>query len=105
MLKLYGASRSRAFRCLWLLEEDAVARHGARLAEGWQRGPLGVLDASLADREFLLGARFTVADLNAAGMFLRPVLAAVDRAPWPRLARWVEAALARPALARVSALP
>ena len=190
MVKLYGASRSRALRCLWLLEElripyeheplrwdtgetreaaflainpnghvpvlvdgetvvweslainhhlvakhggplapdgpgetglafrwsfwamaelegpiDAVARHGAQLAEDWAVGPLGVLDAALADRDWLLGGRFSVADLNVAVMFLRPLLAVVDRTPWPRLERWLAACRARPALERVAELP
>ncbi len=190
MVTLYGASRSRAFRCLWLLEElaipyehvplrwdtgetrqpaflainpnghvpvlvdgetrvweslainhylvekhagplapdgpdetglayrwsfwamaelegpiDAVARHGAVLAEDWADAPLAVLDGALADRDWLLGERFSVADLNVAVMFWRPVLAKVGRSTWPRLERWLAACRARPALARVAELP
>ncbi len=190
MIKLYGASRSRAFRSLWMLEElgvpyqhepvswdsgetrkaaflavnpnghvpvlvdgetvvweslainhylaqrfggalapdgpheaglayrwsfwamgelegpiDAVARRGARLPDGWADGPLGVLDGALAGRDWLVGGRFTVADLNVAVMFLRPLLEKVERRPWPRLERWLSACRGRPALARVAELP
>ena len=84
---------------------DAGARHGAVLAEDWADAPLAVLDGALADRDWLLGERFSVADLNVAVMFWRPVLAKVGRAAWPRLERWLAACRARPALARVAELP
>jgi glutathione S-transferase len=59
--------------------------------------PLRVLDAHLAGRPWLLGERFTVADLNVATvMDLAPQCdIALDR--WPRLQAWHQRCLARPA--------
>jgi glutathione S-transferase len=79
VIRLYGEPRSRAFRCIWTLEE------------------LG-LDYELVPVE----GRFTVADLDVAVMFWRPPLAKVDRSPWPRLEAWLERCRARPAFARMA---
>jgi glutathione S-transferase len=101
--------RAEALRwSFWAMGEiegpvDAVARHAARLADGWAAGALGVLDAALTGVDWLVESRFTVADLNVAVMFRRPLLARVDRAPWPRLAAWIERCEARPACQRMAA--
>lgn len=59
--------------------------------------PFQVLDAHLADRRWVLGDRFTVADLNIATvMDLAPQCdIALDR--WPRLQEWHQRCLDRPA--------
>src|SRR5262249_36915131 len=57
--------------------------------------PFRVLDAALADRDFLLGRDFTVADLNVAAVISRAI--EMDLTATPRLARWLKACLARPA--------
>jgi glutathione S-transferase len=101
--------RAEALRwSFWAMGEiegpvDAVARHGARRADDWATGPLSGLDAALTDADWLVEPRFTVADLNVAVMFWRPVLARVDRGPWPRLRAWIERCTDRPAWRRTAA--
>jgi glutathione S-transferase len=65
--------------------------------------PLRVLDAALAGREWLLGDRFTVADLNVAGVM--HLMKGVDfgYAEHAHVQRWADACYARPALARALA--
>jgi glutathione S-transferase len=101
--------RAEALRwSFWAMGEiegpvDAVARHRAQLSDDWAAGPLGVLDAALARTDWLVESRFTVADLNVAVMFRRPVLARVDRTPCPKLGAWLERCEARPAWQRMAA--
>jgi glutathione S-transferase len=70
------------------VEAEAVAA----LAPG-----LAVLDRALADREYLLGDRFTLADLNVACVLAWTSLAKVDLAGLPRVSAWLGRCLARPA--------
>jgi glutathione S-transferase len=71
-------------------EEERIAMR--KLARSWS-----ALDGHLSDREYVLGQRFTVADLNmAAVMHLIPI-ADIDISPWPSMKRWLEACLSRPA--------
>jgi glutathione S-transferase len=60
--------------------------------------PLGVLDAHLKDRPFLLGPEFTVADLNVAGVLMLAPMAQVDLSSTPNVQAWLDRCLARPAL-------
>jgi glutathione S-transferase len=59
---------------------------------------------------YLLGANFTVGDLNLASTLREPGeegisgLAAIDLAPFPKVARWLDRCSARPANRRVAAL-
>jgi glutathione S-transferase len=73
-----------------------------RALRGLQR-PLKVLDAALADRPFLLGEAFTVADLNVASVMLLLNAMRVDTSEHRHVQRWAEACHARPALARAQA--
>ncbi|HVH75459.1 MAG TPA: glutathione S-transferase family protein [Stellaceae bacterium] len=75
-------------------KRDAAA---AAAAEKSLAAPFAVLDGALAESPYLLGARFTVADLNVAGIltWVRP--AAIDLSAAPRLASWLKACLDRPA--------
>jgi glutathione S-transferase len=57
--------------------------------------PFKVLDRALADRDYLLGADFTVADLNVAAVVSRAI--EMDLAATPRLAGWLRRCLDRPA--------
>jgi glutathione S-transferase len=66
--------------------------------------PLKVLDAALADRDYLLGDAFTVADLNVAGVMLLLRMVQHDLSAFANVQRWAEACYARPALARAQAL-
>ena len=64
---------------------------------GKLKRPWSVLDAHLAGRDFILGDRFTVADLNVAAVMHFIPIAGIDISPWPALQRWLETCLGRPA--------
>jgi hypothetical protein len=66
----------------------------AKLARPWT-----ALDGYLQDREFLVGERFTAADLNVAAVMHMVPVAGIDISRWPFMARRLEACLARPAAA------
>jgi len=83
--------------------EKSAAKAGNYLKE--LDRPFAVLEQHLADREHILGERFTVADLNVAGVLSFAELMDLDLSPWPRLAAWFRRCLDRPALARARALP
>jgi glutathione S-transferase len=55
------------------------------------KSPLGVLDAALAHSQYLLGNRFSVADLNVAGVVVGLSFAKFELAPWPKAAAWAKA--------------
>ena len=57
--------------------------------------PFRVLDSELANRAYLLGDEFTVADLNVAAVISRAIEA--DLSATPRLADWLKRCLERPA--------
>ncbi len=59
--------------------------------------PLGVLDRELAGKEWLMGGRFTVADLNVACVLAWAKGARIDLGPFPNVAAWLGRCLARPA--------
>lgn len=84
---------------LCLFGEEGRSEADAAIGIAKLARPFGVLEAQLADRDYLLGERFTVADLNvAAPMTLIPIAGVpIDR--YPRLAAWLERCLERPAAA------
>ena len=61
------------------------------------RRPWSVLDTHLRTREYILGDRFTAADINVAAVMHFILVAGIDIFPWPSMKRWLEACLARPA--------
>jgi glutathione S-transferase len=73
-----------------------------RAADAAARFPkvLAVLEGALADREWLAGGRFTVADLNVESVLLWTKMAGLDLDGAPRAAAWLARCIARPALAR-----
>jgi glutathione S-transferase len=75
-------------------QRDAAA---AAAGEAKLTGPLGVLEGALRGRAFLLGDRFTVADLNVAAVLSWTTLAGVDLARWPQLSAWLTRCTERPA--------
>jgi glutathione S-transferase len=75
---------------------DAAAADKAKEAV---KAPLGVLDAALAATPYLLGSRFTVADLNVAGVVAGLTLAKFDLAAWPKLGQWLGSCCGRKAFA------
>ncbi len=62
--------------------------------------PLGVLDAALHGRDYLLGSQFTVADLNVASVMGWAPMAKLDLSAASNAAAWLARCSSRPALAR-----
>lgn len=67
-------------------QRDAAA---AETGEAKLAGPFGVLAGALRGRDFLLGDRFSVADLNVASVLSWAPLAGIDLSRWPQLAAWL----------------
>jgi len=65
--------------------------------------PLGVLDASLEGRSWLVGDAFSIADLNVSAVMLLLGMIKFDYSAHTNVTRWAEACYARPALARAQA--
>ena len=59
--------------------------------------PLGVLEAHLADRAWLLGDRFTIADLNVASVLVWARGAKLDMTAFPKVTAWLKGCMSRPA--------
>jgi glutathione S-transferase len=68
------------------------------------RPVLTTLNTALSKAPFLAGASFTVADLNVAAVTEYLSRTKFDLAPWPAVAKWLAACLARPANQRVTAM-
>jgi glutathione S-transferase len=64
--------------------------------------PFRVLDGALAERPYLLGDDFTVADLNVAAVISRAI--DMDLSATPRLGDWLKRCLDRPAARRALGL-
>lgn len=65
---------------------------------------LAVLERELAQRPFLVGPGFTVADLNLACVLYGPWLNGYDLAPFPKVKAWLDTCLTRPAALRARKL-
>lgn len=63
--------------------------------------PFKVLDGALAGQDWLMGGRFSLADLNTASVLSWAKTARLDLSAYPNVARWLDACLARPAYGRV----
>jgi glutathione S-transferase len=63
---------------------------------------LNVLEGHLSKRRYLLGMRFTIADLNLASIFALAAMVKVDLTPYPSLSKWAGDCLGRPALKRLN---
>lgn len=81
------------FPTFWYKDDGSLAKPRARITQ-----TLSVPSVHLADGEFLVGDRFTVADahLTWALLLLRP--AGVDIAQWPSLSAYLKRMQARPAV-------
>ena len=81
------------FPTFWYKDDGSLAKPRARITQ-----TLSVPAAHLADREFLVGDRFTVADAHLAWalLLLRP--AGIDIAQWPSLSAYLARMQARPAV-------
>jgi glutathione S-transferase len=94
-LSFIGAEIHKAFLfpTFWYKDDGSLAKPRARITQ-----TLSVPSAHLADREFLVGNRFTVADAHLiwALLLLRP--AGVDIAQWASLSAYLARMQARPAV-------
>ncbi|SIS74443.1 glutathione S-transferase family protein [Phaeovulum vinaykumarii] len=63
--------------------------------------PLRVLESHLSTRDWLMGERFTVADINLSEMVRYAQAHGPALAPYPAVSRWLAACHARPAFARM----
>ena len=70
----------------------------ASAEKGLER-PLKVLDAALADKEYLLGDEFSIADLNVAAVMLLLGMVEYDYTTFSNVKRWADTCYARPSLA------
>lgn len=59
--------------------------------------PWTVLDSHLRNCRFMMGERFTVADLNIAAVMHLVPIAGIDISRWPAMKYWLETCLERPA--------
>ena len=82
------------------LPDNQRDENAAKAAEEKLGPALAVLDGALADREYLLGPVFTIADLNVASVLSWALFAKVDLAKTPNVKRWLTACVGRPAFAK-----
>ena len=66
--------------------------------------PLKVLDATLANKDWLVGDSFSIADLNVSGVMLLLQMVKFDTSAYPNVQRWADACYARPSLDRAKAV-
>lgn len=78
-------------------DPDKVARN-----TGILKKPFRVLEQALEKQDWLLGDRFSVADLNVAAVISWARAARMDLAEYPRMSAWVKACTARPAFRSAS---
>lgn len=83
-------------------EEKRNEKAIAGASKGLDR-PLAVLDAHLEGRDYLLGDRFTIADLNLAGVMLLLDMAGRDYADHANVHAWAKRCHGRPSLAAAQA--
>lgn len=91
----------------WLMNTaiyPETQRDAAKAADARERlaKPLGILDAALRGRSYLLGPSFTVADLNLASILMWARMGRIDLSRWPWLDAWLTRCLERPAAKKAS---
>jgi glutathione S-transferase len=84
--------------------EDKRDRAAADAGEAQLTAPLKVLDAAVAQTGYLVGDRFTVADLNVAGILAWARPANIDLSAVPQVASWLKSCAERPAARAVRQL-
>lgn len=105
---LWAVNRCERDANIIVLHRRVYAEPQRDLAKSQEAGerlkaPLAVLDSWLQAHEWLVGGRFTVADLNVAAvlMWARAEKGLIDG--FPHVKRWVEACMARPAFKAATA--
>jgi glutathione S-transferase len=67
--------------------------------------PLEVLNNHLAGKDFLVAGKFTVADINMAGVLSYALGGGFDFSPYPEVTRYLDAMLSRPACKKAGIAP
>jgi glutathione S-transferase len=83
-----------AYHTMFLPEADRKPDVAKQSLENVQK-PLAILDGVLATREYLVGSRFTVADLNVAAVCYRAL--GLDMPDKPHFKAWLAKCWSRPA--------
>jgi glutathione S-transferase len=83
-----------------MLPEDQRDASEAEAGQAALQAPLGVLEGALADRAYLLGDSFSIADLNVASVLSWAIFVGLDLSGFARVKAWFEACMGRPAAAR-----
>jgi glutathione S-transferase len=81
--------------------EDRRDTAAADAAERQLAAPLAVPDAAVAASPYLLGQRFSVADLNVASILSWARQARIDLSPFAKAEAWLKACHDRPAAGAV----
>ena len=84
--------------------EDKRDPKVAESAEAQAQKPLAMLDGVLAKTAYLLGDRFTIADLNVACVLSLARIGAIDMTKFPHVAAWAKKCHDRPAAQEVRAM-
>ena len=84
---------------LWLFPEPTRSVEEAQMALIKLKRPFNVLESHLQGRAYLIGGRFTVADLNVASVMTLIPLAGIDITEYPAMSRWLFSCLERTAAA------
>jgi glutathione S-transferase len=88
-----------AYQTLWSPEKDQSAIDKASV----EVVPfLTILDKHLEGKTFLLGDKFSVADINAGVIIGYGAMCGFDLSPYPNLAKWYETITSRPAYLKAS---
>lgn len=78
------------------LPEDKRPREVIAFQQGRLKAAYTVLDAHLADREWIVGDTPTIADTACCGYLYYPEPFGFSRADWPHIDRWLDAIAALP---------
>jgi len=76
------------------MKKDAKAADEGRAA---LEKPFNILNMALAGKDYLLGDKFTIADLNVASVINWAKPAKINLDSWPNLKAWLERCTSRPA--------
>jgi len=81
-------------------------KRNPKVTAGAEKGlarPLAVLNDALASDDYLLGANFSIADLNVAGVMLLLEMVGFDLSGWPNVHAWLQRCYSRDSLTRARA--
>jgi glutathione S-transferase len=86
-----------------MLPEAQQRPEAAEAAETALDRPLRVLEGALADRSFLLGDAFSIADLNVASVLAMSGMVGFDLSGYPKVQAWLGSCVSRPSMERARA--